>query len=118
MAAWVRSASWSLARMLETCAFTVSSLIPSARAIWRLERPRASAASTSSSRGESWSSGRRRTVAWYLWWVGEETGHVRKEAMVSRLHYMRNAFSDFDVPIALAPPGEAATPVAGGTPVT
>lgn len=60
----------------------------------------------------------RRTVAWYLWWVGEETGHVRKEAMVSRLHYMRNAFSDFDVPIALAPPGEAATPVAGGTPVT
>jgi hypothetical protein len=38
--------------------------------------------------------------------------------MVSRLHYMRNAFSDFDVPIALAPPGDAATPVAGGTPVT
>jgi hypothetical protein len=59
----------------------------------------------------------RRTVAWYLWWVGEETGYVRKEAMVSRLHYMLNAFSDFDVPIALAPPGEAATPVASGTPV-
>ena len=60
----------------------------------------------------------RRTVAWYLWWVGEETGYVRKEAMVSRLHYMLNAFSEFDVPIALAPPGEAATPVASGTPVT
>ena len=60
----------------------------------------------------------RRTVAWYLWWVGEETGYVCKEAMVSRLHYMLNAFSDFDVPIALAPPEEAATPAASGTPVT
>jgi len=60
----------------------------------------------------------RRTVAWYLWWVGEETGYVRKEAMASRLHYMLNEFGDFDVPIALAPPGEAATPVASGTPVT
>ena len=60
----------------------------------------------------------RRTVAWYLWWVGEETGYVRKEAMASRLHYMLNAFSDFDVPIALAPPTEPATPVASGTPVT
>jgi hypothetical protein len=61
---------------------------------------------------------RRQTVAWYLWWVGEETGHVRKEAMVSRLHYMRNNFSDFDVPIVLTPPQEAATPVASGTPVS
>jgi hypothetical protein len=61
---------------------------------------------------------RRQTVAWYLWWVGTETGYVRKEAMVSRLHYMLNAFSDFDVPIVLAPPPENATPVASGTPVT
>ena len=60
----------------------------------------------------------RRTVAWYLWWVGEETGYVRKEAMSSRLHYMLNTFSDFDVPITLAPPEEAATPGASGTPVT
>jgi hypothetical protein len=60
----------------------------------------------------------RRTVAWYLWWVGEETGHVRKEAMSSRLHYMLNDFGDFDVPILLSPPGEAATPVANGTRVT
>jgi hypothetical protein len=60
----------------------------------------------------------RRTVAWYLWWVGEETGYVRKEAMASRLHYMLNAFSAFDVPIVLAPPQESATPVASGTPVT
>ena len=61
---------------------------------------------------------RRQTVAWYLWWVGAESGYVRQEAMVSRLHYMRNDFSDFDVPIALTPPGEAATPVASGTPVS
>jgi hypothetical protein len=60
---------------------------------------------------------RRQTVAWYLWWVGTETGYVRKEAMVSRLHYMLNAFGDFDVPIPLAPPNEPATPVAIGTPV-
>jgi hypothetical protein len=60
---------------------------------------------------------RRQTVAWYLWWVDTETGYVRKEAMVSRLHYMLNAFNDFDVPIDLAPPDEAATPVASGTPV-
>jgi hypothetical protein len=38
--------------------------------------------------------------------------------MVSRLHYMRNTFSDFDVPIVLSPPQEAATPVASGTPVS
>ena len=61
---------------------------------------------------------RRQTAAWYLWWVGAETGYVRKEAMVSRVHYMLNAFDEFNVPIALAPPREAATPVASGTPVS
>jgi hypothetical protein len=61
---------------------------------------------------------RRQTVAWYLWWVGEETGYVRKEAMVSRLHYMRNEFGDFDVPIVLSPPNGPATPVADGTPAS
>jgi hypothetical protein len=59
----------------------------------------------------------RRTVAWYLWWVGEETGHVRKEAMTSRLHYMLYGFGDFDVPIVLSPPTQA-TPPASGTPVS
>jgi hypothetical protein len=56
---------------------------------------------------------RRQTVAWYLWWVGEESGHVRREAMVSRLHYMLNEFSDFDAPLQLVPPDLAATPMAG-----
>jgi hypothetical protein len=61
---------------------------------------------------------RRQTVAWYLWWVGEETGYVRQEVMVSRLHYMLNRFSDFDEPIDLVPPAESTTPVASGTPVS
>jgi hypothetical protein len=61
---------------------------------------------------------RRQTVAWYLWAVGEETGYVRRESMVSRLHYMHNSFSDFDVPIALSPPQAAASPVTSGTPVS
>ncbi len=56
---------------------------------------------------------RRQTVAWYLWWVGTETGHVRKEAMVSRVHYMLNQFRDFDAPLLLTPPEDAGTPVAG-----
>ena len=59
---------------------------------------------------------RRQTVAWYLWWVGKETGQVRQEAMVSRLHYMLNHFTDFDAPLDLAPPVEAGTPVAGTPP--
>lgn len=56
---------------------------------------------------------RRQVQAWYLWWVGTETGHVRKEAMVSRQHYMLNHFVDFDLPIELTPPAEGATPAAG-----
>jgi hypothetical protein len=56
---------------------------------------------------------RRQTAAWYLWWVGKETGHVHEEAMVSRVHYMHNTFSGFDEPIELQPPAMAATPVAG-----
>jgi len=59
---------------------------------------------------------RRQTVAWYLWWVGTETGQVRKEAMVSRVHYMLNHFGDFDAPLTLTPPVDAATPVAGTSP--
>jgi hypothetical protein len=53
MAAWVRSASPSLARMLETWLFTVSSLTESVLAISRFDRPLARALSTSVSRGVS-----------------------------------------------------------------
>lgn len=55
---------------------------------------------------------RRQTAAWYLWWVDEATGRVRREAMVSRVHYMLNDFRDFDVPIPLEPPASPGTPVA------
>jgi hypothetical protein len=60
---------------------------------------------------------RSQAMAWYLWWVGTETGHVRREAMVSRQHYMLNHFTDFDAPLELTPPPTEATPVAA-TPVS
>lgn len=56
---------------------------------------------------------RRRTIAWYLWWVGTESGQVRREAMVSRQHYMLNQFSDFNEPMHILPPDEGGTPAAG-----
>jgi hypothetical protein len=56
---------------------------------------------------------RRQTAAWYLWWVGAETGHLRREAMVSRQHYMLNQFTDFDVPLDIVPPEDDATPPVG-----
>jgi hypothetical protein len=59
---------------------------------------------------------RRRTVAWYVWWVGTETGQVRREAMVSRRHYMFKQFSDFNEPMQILPPDEAGTPAAS-TPI-
>jgi hypothetical protein len=59
---------------------------------------------------------RSQAMAWYLWWVGTETGHVRREAMVSRQHYMLNHFTDFDAPLELTPPPTEATTVAA-TPV-
>jgi hypothetical protein len=56
---------------------------------------------------------RRQTAAWYLWWVDIESGHVRREAMVSRVHYMLNRFGDFDAPVVLEPPVLPATPGTG-----
>lgn len=60
---------------------------------------------------------RRQIAAWYLWWVGADSGELRREAMISRLHYMRNDFSDFNEPFALEPPGAASTPEAPATPL-
>jgi hypothetical protein len=58
-------------------------------------------------------------AAWYSWWIDEETGHLVNEAMVSRLHYMRWRFYDFDQPVTIVPPGSEATPQASpeATPV-
>jgi len=58
-----------------------------------------------------WGTGRQ-VVAWYLWWVGTESGQIRREAMVSRLHYMLHQFSDFDAPMTFSPPTTGATPAA------
>ncbi len=51
-------------------------------------------------------------AAWYAWWIDEETGHLVNEAMVSRLHYMRWRFFDFNAPVDIPPPGSEATPQA------
>lgn len=58
-------------------------------------------------------------AAWYAWWIDEETGHLVNETMVSRLHYMRWRFFDFDEPFVMAPPGSEASPQASpeATPV-
>ncbi|MEZ4532113.1 MAG: hypothetical protein R2855_13980 [Thermomicrobiales bacterium] len=45
-------------------------------------------------------------------WIDEETGHLVNETMVSRLHYMRWRFFDFDAPVDIPVPGTVATPVA------
>jgi copper transport protein len=54
----------------------------------------------------------RRVVAWYVWWVGAESGYVRRDAMISRSHYMINDFSDFDASLPIAPPEPTASPAA------
>lgn len=47
-----------------------------------------------------------RTIAWYVWWVGTETGLVRRDAMISRSHYMVSFFSDFDAPFTIDVPSK------------
>lgn len=54
----------------------------------------------------------RRTAAWYAWWIDPATGHILRETMVSRSHYMLNTFSDYDVPLDLQPPALDGTPAA------
>ncbi|MCA9878791.1 MAG: hypothetical protein KC442_13450 [Thermomicrobiales bacterium] len=54
----------------------------------------------------------RRTAAWYAWWIDPATGHILRETMVSRSHYMLNIFSDYDVPLNLQPPLPEGTPAA------
>ena len=50
---------------------------------------------------------RGQVIAWYAWWVGRESGQLRREMMVSQSHYMRSDFSDFDAPVTIVPPVEA-----------
>ena len=45
-----------------------------------------------------------RVIAWYVWWVGTETELVRRDAMISRSHYMVSFFADFDAPFTIELP--------------
>ncbi len=46
----------------------------------------------------------RLAPAYYAWWVDTETGHVLRETMVSRAHYMLYEFRDIDVQPPITPP--------------
>lgn len=51
--------------------------------------------------------------AYYVWWVGVDTGHLLQVAMVSRAHYMDERYGNFDGQIEITPPvNDAGTPVA------
>jgi hypothetical protein len=52
-----------------------------------------------------------RAAAWYAWWVDIETGDLRRQAMVSRMHDMIDDFTDLDGDIVITAPDAAATPV-------
>lgn len=55
----------------------------------------------------------QRDIAWYAWWVGLESGQVRRETMVAGSHYMLTEYRDFDGPLTIEPPsGPIATPTA------
>ncbi len=57
----------------------------------------------------------RLAAAWYAFWVGEETGHLHRTAMISRSHYMVDDYSGFDAPLLIEPPimdGPRGTPAA------
>ena len=48
--------------------------------------------------------------AWYTWWVGSETGYVRRQMMVAPGHYMLTEFFDQNAPLVIQIPAEAQAP--------
>jgi hypothetical protein len=48
--------------------------------------------------------------AWYAWWIGEQTGLLRRQAMVAPGHFMLTHFSDHNQPLIIPLPEEAASP--------
>jgi hypothetical protein len=52
----------------------------------------------------------RRSIAWYAWCIDETTGHLFRDAMISRNHYMITEFDDFDGDVVVAPPEDAEGP--------
>jgi copper transport protein len=54
----------------------------------------------------------KQVTAWYVWWLGLESGQMLRDVMVSNGHYMTTDFSGFDEPAPLASPVVvSATPV-------
>jgi hypothetical protein len=47
--------------------------------------------------------------AWFAWWIGEETGYLRRQAMVAPGHFMLTRYFDHNVPINIEVPSEAMT---------
>jgi len=45
--------------------------------------------------------------AWYAWWVGEETGHLRKQAMVAAGHFMLTRYFEQNTPMEIRLPPDA-----------
>jgi len=45
--------------------------------------------------------------AWYAWWVGEESGYLRRQAMVAAGHFMLTRYVDQDAPVEIRLPPEA-----------
>lgn len=47
--------------------------------------------------------------AWYAWWVGQETGFLRRQVMVAPGHFMLTHFFDHNAPLTIQIPQEALT---------
>jgi hypothetical protein len=48
--------------------------------------------------------------AWYAWWVGSETGYIRRQMMVAPGHYMLTEFFDQNAPLVIEIPADAQSP--------
>lgn len=48
--------------------------------------------------------------AWYAWWVGTDTGYLRRQMMVAPGHYMMTDFFDHNAPLVIQIPAEAGSP--------
>ena len=40
---------------------------------------------------------------WYVWWIGEQTHYLRRQAMVGKGHFMLGSYRDQDVPVSIQP---------------
>lgn len=53
---------------------------------------------------------KRQITAWYVWWIGTESGQLHREMMISQSHYMLSEFSDIDEPLSINPPASWTDP--------